>query len=94
MNLKDGELIIYAVAKIIDFLDNSKRSVPSCEKADVELRARVVIIRNEESNMYDTRQIVIMKKNCIKKKTQFTRCQKLEISYQSANCSEKVINPI
>lgn len=32
MNLKDGELIMYAVAKIIDFLDNSKRSVPSCEK--------------------------------------------------------------
>ena len=68
MNLKDGELIIYAVAKIIDFLDNSKRSVPSCEKADVELRASVVIIRNEESNMYDTRQIVIIQKIVLKRR--------------------------
>lgn len=68
MNLKDGELIMYAVAKIIDFLDNSKRSVPSCEKADVELRASVVIIRNEESNMYDTRQIVIIKKIVLKRR--------------------------
>lgn len=55
-------MVIYAVAKIIDFHDNSKRSVPSCEKAGVELPASVVIIRNEESNMYDTRQIVAIKK--------------------------------
>lgn len=68
MNLEDGELVIYAVAKIIDFLDNSKRSVSSCEKADVESRASVVIIRNEESNMYDTRQIVAIKKIVLKRR--------------------------
>lgn len=62
MNLEDGELVIYAVAKLIDFLDNSKRSVPSCEKAAVELGASVVITRNEESTMYDTGQIVAIKK--------------------------------
>lgn len=84
-------MVIYAVAKIIDFLDNSKRSVSSCEKADVESRASVVIIRNEESNMYDTRQIVAIKKIVLKRRRSY---QKLEISYQFANCSEKVINPI
>lgn len=61
-------MVIYAVAKLIDFLDNSKRSVPSREKAGVELGASVIITRNEESTMYDTGQIVAIKKIVLKRR--------------------------